>query len=332
MIMDTTIQLRYSKTHPLLMYVVPFAYGHKGTSYQDARTMVLESGNWKDASRADLVPSHEEDLYEHIYTSIIEDSTARNNIGCAFVPTESHSRNMIYRFGAADGAVRECRFRISDVDLYLFKTGIGFYTYRVDFPEDRYQTHKLSADELILFQNRIKELNIVRGFQSKGANYFCIYPEHVSETSEGRIPYYTLGQDIALLLNSLLKEVFYFPPRVNTLLIQDQKRKLSAAWEQKRLEFESRGVGSNQKKFKRAKEEIDTAKNDWDKYSIADIEELHPEAIDASTPVMVPDKALLYSCIVFNADHEPESEEEKKQCLNMLCRNAYYLTRGYKHS
>ena len=326
--MVTKLNVRYAKQIPLLRYIVPFSYGDK--SFDEASADILRSGRWKKAMRSDLVPSCEEDLYEHIYTSILDAENASNNLGTAFLPAVPQQRHMVYRFSRDGVSANEFHFCLADSGLFIFRTGVGFYVYDAVFSDDFPDNETLSADELVLFQNRIKELNILRGFQSKGTNYFCIYPYDAGSPAEdGKIPYYTLAQEIAGMLQDLFGKVFYYPPRVNERLKMEKITEIREQWEGARRRFEEKNVHPNQKKYKRRKQEFDLAKEKWANMTVSDI--VRQEGLPSDVKV-VPDKALLFSYVVFNTDRELASEEEKAGAIHELCRNAYYLTRGYKQS
>lgn len=84
----------------------------------------------------------------------------------------------------------------------------------------------LTIEQLILFQNRFKELNVIRGYFGKKENEYRIYSKGQKETE-----LYTLGREIAIKLIRILGDVFYFPPRVNEIL---KHQKISEIREEKK--------------------------------------------------------------------------------------------------
>lgn len=64
--------VRYANRIPILRYIIPFSYGHNGKRFDEAIRQVMNSNKWIVSSREDIVPSHEEDLYDHIYSSFIQ--------------------------------------------------------------------------------------------------------------------------------------------------------------------------------------------------------------------------------------------------------------------
>lgn len=69
--------IRYAADLPVLRYIVPFSYSHNGMSYDDAKKKILATNEWVIGKRKDLVPSKEEDLYDHVYDSFIDDEKNR---------------------------------------------------------------------------------------------------------------------------------------------------------------------------------------------------------------------------------------------------------------
>ncbi len=322
--------VRYAKRIPIFRYIIPFSYGHNGKKYDEAVKQVEKSDKWIVSSREDLVPSHEEDLYDHIYSSII-DSNDKTNIGVSFHPDltrDDVEKKMVYQFVNADNDEIQLHFSIVDFGLYIFKTGIGLYAYDIRFTDENIQ---LSADELIVFQNRFKELNVLRGFVSEGKNHYMIYPEDMSLAVDPNERYYVLAEDISRMLNGLFGDVFYYPPRLNELFRLRKIHEIDKRWQQKRNELEGKKVFSNQKKFKRFKDKFDKEKEKWHAMSISQyMKNNHVEIGDGC--VIVPDKALLFSYVVFNSTRELCTSHEKREGVLALCKNAYYLTRGYKSS
>ena len=97
------IDVRYEAGLPLLRYIVPFSFSHSGKTYDQAKQDLLASGKWHIAARSEMVPSHEEDLYDHIYKTLTDDentSAHDTNIGVDFVPSDPQQTQipLVYEF------------------------------------------------------------------------------------------------------------------------------------------------------------------------------------------------------------------------------------------
>lgn len=311
--------IRYAADLPVLRYIIPFSYSHNGMSYDDAKKKILATKEWVIGKRKDLVPSKEEDLYDHVYDSLIDNAKTGlydTNIGMFFIPKKPICQNLIYSF--FDKEEKKYEFSISDVNIFIFKTGVGLYVYEASLPyhksvEPGY-VQCLTLDQLILFQNRFKELNVVRGYFGKEENKYCFYPK-----GHDAHEFYTLGRDIAIKLNKILEDVFYYPPRVNDIL----KHKKLYELKNQKAELQRNKKKINNKKFNQ-KEQF------WENITISDFNKLWDEELDDI--FIVPDKALLYSYVVMNASDNIFNEKDKEIAFSQFCKNLYYLTRGYKPS
>lgn len=311
--------IRYATDLPVLRYIVPFSYSQNGMTYEDAKQKILTTKEWIIGKRKDLVPSKEEDLYDHVYDSLIDDEKSSlydTNIGMFFIQKNPTQQTLIYSF--FDDGEKNYVFSISDVNIFIFKTGIGFYVYEASLPQNENleegYVKSLSIEQLILFQNRFKELNVVRGYFGKRENSYCFYPEGHDEHE-----FYTLGREIALKLNHIFGDVFYYPPRVNSIF---KYKKLYELREQKK-ELQQNKKKINKKKFER-KEGF------WENITTSDADKLSNEEL--SDIFIVPDKALLYSYVVMNTSDNISNENEKEIAISQFCKDLYYLTRGYKPS
>ena len=312
------VDIRYAKNLPILRYIVPFSYLQEDLSYDDAKNKILATKKWKIGTRKELAPYKEEDLYDHVYNSLVENKTSSvsdTNIGMFFTPTKSRKLPLVYSFN--DGDSKKYDFFIKDVSIFIFKTGIGLFVYEASLPqhdnvEEGYIKY-LDINQLILFQNRFKELNVVRGYMGEKNDKYCFYPKGHNERD-----FYTLGREIAIKLNKIFNNVSYYPPRVNDIL------KNQTIYNLKQLKEKEK----NKKNFHKSK--FDKKIDFWKFIGVSDYYKL--EENEKDDIFIVPDKALLYSYVVMNTNKNLLNETEIEVALSQFCTNLYYLTRGYKPS
>ena len=220
---------------PFLRYLVPFCVEYRDSDMEAAVRALCESRDFRLLSRADMVPSHEEDLYDFLYSDLVPgrgtEEKGGTNLGCQLKAQNFEYRQMYYHY-VSRGERLTKPFFITQKGLVLFKNGISFYWYdvKIDFED---------PDELVLFQNRFKELNVIR-FTKSGDNQF-----HFSETlaEDGRL--FTMGSTIAAELGRYFPQVSYFPARFNEALRQEKLRELKnkrqerlAEWKQQAEPYE----------------------------------------------------------------------------------------------
>lgn len=340
--MDKHIELRYSHSSfnsnlkdlslPFLRYIVPFSFGQNDINYVKAKNKMLTNKGWKIATRSNLAPSREEDLYNHIYGVFLdkeETSLLDSNAGIVFMPIadEIKRKNMVYIF-SNNGVTKKYYFYITQTSLYLFKTGVGFYVYETVLPigksdtEEENVVEKLTLEEFSIFQNRIKELNSIRGFLESGDNNYRIIP-----VDHNPKEFYTLAEDITRKLNELIGEVYFYPPRVNSRLKEVKRHELSLAWNEVKKDYKNRGIDHNEKKYKKRHAKFEEKRNYWSNISIDEISKEDVEGIK-----IVPDKAILFSYVVMNTPEEITEAKANEKYFNEYIKYAYYLTRGYKES
>lgn len=145
-------------------YIVPFIFDMK---YTDARKMVDEfQDNGVHAFTRINVEDHEKeseyDTYEYIKNEFVDeakDDEVSMTQGCSW----KLNFNKPVRFQYYDSADKtfakftECQIQMAG--LYLFKTGLGLLWYQIDFPKG----WNRDKDELVIFQNVVKELNHTSG-------------------------------------------------------------------------------------------------------------------------------------------------------------------------
>lgn len=360
---DNKLNVRYMADVPFLRYIVPFSYGHNHMNYEEAVNKIMSTGEWKAAKRSDLVPSHEEDLYDHIYSGFVDSKldpdgggTLGNNIGAGFVSVNFKRKGMYYHYHEKandelndsnrtkqnnesleingkkyDPTRRILNFTIEDEGIFIFRTGIGFYWYEIKLPE-------MDADHLVLFQNRFKELNVIRLTRANSDKFwFCNKKEPGEEK-------FTMGTYISLKLHAIFGDVYYYPPRVNEIVRNkkiEQNRKQwkeyakSVEEERKLNEDRQQAEGKAREKYQYS-EEFDlklkafhAEKHKWENLCVSQAKDMG--FIDGY-PMLVPDRALLFCYVAFNAEKDVETEEEKQKLIGDMCKYAYFISRGYKES
>lgn len=339
------IDVRYEAGLPLLRYIVPFSFGHSGKTYDQAKQDLLVSGKWHIASRSEMVPSHEEDLYDHIYKALMDDESTSfydTNIGVDFVSSDPQQSQtaLVYEFIDTEGALKKYRFQIFDTNIFLFKTGIGLYVYEAKLPVNKNGTecengycNQLSLEELIVFQNRFKELNVLRGYDGTKQNAYRFYEagDELPESAPDSESFYTLGSKISAKLNAYFADVFYFPPRINEVIRRNEIDKYHAQWQTKRQWFIKKQVKPTSKKFIEYKTQIDQQISRLQNMTLSDMPELLAD-YKGNEIRIVPDKAILYNYVAFHAPKDILTADEKSEATSNYHQALYYLTRGYKFS
>lgn len=334
---ENSLSIRYVNKTPLLRYMVSFSYGQTGKTYHQAKSQILNSGKWKCVTRGELSPQ-EEDLYEHLYYGLVDtedgDCASKEaylgnegtNIGCVFRPIENINKRMHYHFYNEQEEYKQFSFSIVNEGIFIFRTGIGIYWYEIDLNKQNKlkenEIASLTPDELEVFQNRFKELNTLRIGNKK--NWYRIVDNHKNGQNS-----FTMGHYIANKLKGLLGEVYYFPPRVSELVRVERLVKCKKSWEAFRKEYEDAGKDVTDPEYINRRAEYLAEKDKWNKFSLEQARKL--EAQEGTTYV-VPDRAILFSYVVFNAQKDIEVREEKNALMNKMCEHVYHLTRGYKYS
>lgn len=323
---------------PLLRYIVPFTVDYDMQSFSEVCHRLSERGQWKVMTRSELVPSHEEDLYDFFYKNLTTTASdgmvlgdRDTNIGVCFSSTDTNYKTLYYHY-IKDGIREVKEFYITDRGLVLFKNGISLFWYdvKVDFTE---------PDDLVLFQNRFKELNSIHFTKSEANKYHFSDRLKKDNDPDTEVRLYTFGNVIAKELNRWFGEVGFFPSRVNEILRQQNLKALYKEWREKTDAWKKADPNYQRTEtFRKEEKAFVQKKNLWVNLTVEDAKRLADEYNMGRTPDktvagIVPDRAILYSYIVFDAKEEPgDSEEEKQALISEMCRYAYYFSRGYKES
>lgn len=280
-----------------IRYVVPFEINLEHQSFEQVCSQVdnyrdypytflgevieRATGRWIRSS----LHKGEQDVYPYIvdefdYTSELDDGTKIEKMGCfwRYNLFERQPFQLEYTEGTIDKRTeRSIPITVSDMGLYIFRSGVGLLWYEIQAGEHAFTTSK----ELIRFQNLVKELN--RGYNNhlwiKGAFY------HLAEEYQAdRVPF-MLGSWIAERLQFL--NVSFWAYRKNSYA------SLLSTFYYK---------------------DLDKSEQSQKRKAFYDV-----------LPALCPDKALLFSYVVFRRD---DGWSKNSESLRM----AYYLTNGYKES
>ncbi|MGN0168502.1 MAG: hypothetical protein ACI4AB_10695 [Acetatifactor sp.] len=244
-----------------LRYIVPFAF--EAGEQEVAGLCEKLTGNSGEVNWVYEPPKEkEQDIYQLFEDTFRPNRRNHENIGFSLKLTGQDATGEILRIRYRRGdELPEYGFHISEAGLYLFRTGIGLFWYEIQ--ENAEQETSLDMEELILFQNRFKELNssVFFWYDDKNPKYSedgSKKPNYVAEfLLEQKEAGCTLGYWIKELLDGLGCEINFYPNR---------------------------------------------------KYC------KNPE-------ILVPDKAILFSYLVGEAENEEDIEEA-----------AYYLSSGYNRT
>lgn len=136
-----------------IRYIVPFMFCSE-TSYDKLVEEIAKNPLWK------IQKMHEQEAEQDLYQMIadcFEMDEKQNNIGCSlhYCMPGNNILEINYTKFKKDFVVS-----ITDLGLYLFRSGVGFLWYEISLPQGA------TADEIMLFQNEFKELSYER-FVSK---------------------------------------------------------------------------------------------------------------------------------------------------------------------
>lgn len=303
-----------------LRYIVPLSFETEHdfeTVYDEINNMTVDvAGEKKKMWEEYSVVNGEQDTFSYIVGSFYSESDKHNNIASAWSYKIRGRKNVVLSFKLRLKRGRMISAEIVDLHLLMFQTGIGMIWYEVDTDEE------LTADEWVLFQNEFKELARVNG-----GNFF------LCKTCEEK-----RDLDSAEILESVPED------RVDDYIRKSTK---SGAFYVAKKSFPF--CGEECKDIKYTIYEHNAARNvlmakvtytlekattlgEWLRDNITDklpyTVNFYParkmKAGIEHAGGMIPDKALLFNYIVFNAKEQP-ADFELEKC-------AYYLTNGYKDS
>ena len=268
-------------------YIVPFSYEKEEASYEAIYEGLCGSEEWALAE----LRAGEQDIYDYILDAFATKEN-KSNVASAWNYERKDKKGRIlqlaWRLPKRD---KEILVEIREAGLFLFRSGIGLFWFEPVFPKNQ-----LTLDEMVLFQNRFKELNrgdnVLSFYQivddsmrvdveegqttleqnpegiDQCVNFSLIGREGSRQLKFWACKKFTMGNWIARLLGTLPCPVRFYPERKNC----------------------------------------------------------YPNAahmVPEDYPAMVPDKAILFHYVVM-----AEQETTKEDLLHA----AFYLTNGYKNS
>lgn len=131
-------------------YIIPFLFWPmEGMDYESLIGRITDTGAWRIWNM--YAEGVEQDLYDIIRDCFVMDER-KNNIGCALAwcgAREDQRDILALNYTRFD---RDFIVRITQMGMYLFRSGVGFIWYEAGLPADA------TSAELTLFQNEFKEL------------------------------------------------------------------------------------------------------------------------------------------------------------------------------
>lgn len=184
-----------------IRYIVPFMFKSNET-YDDIIEKIRNFKRWQIQNMKDSAT--EQDLYQTILDCFTMDSD-QSNIGCSLLYEKAEDQTEILKFNYTR-LEENFVVSITDLGVYLFRSGIGFLWYELLLPEN------VAVESVILFQNEFKELSYER-FVKKNEKQTRYTFELLNKQDEGLL----MGDWIARLMQQFPFEVTYFAKRSNPL-------------------------------------------------------------------------------------------------------------------
>lgn len=176
-------------------YIVPFMFCSE-TSYDKLVEEIAKNPLWNIQKMHEQ--EAEQDLY-HMIADCFEMDEKQNNIGCSlhYCMPGNNILEINYTKFKKDFVVS-----ITDLGLYLFRSGVGFLWYEISLPQGA------AADEIMLFQNEFKELSYERFVSKRREN-----DRYTFEWNEDRDTGILMGHWINQLLAQFPFTVTYYAER-----------------------------------------------------------------------------------------------------------------------
>lgn len=180
-------------------YIVPFMFCSE-TSYDKLVEEIAKNPLWN------IQKMHEQKVEQDLYRMIVdcfEMDEKQNNIGCSlhYCMPGNNILEINYTKFKIDFVVS-----ITDLGLYLFRSGVGFLWYEISLPQGA------AADEIMLFQNEFKELSYERFVSKRREN-----DRYTFEWNEDRDTGILMGHWINQLLAQFPFTVTYYAERGDCL-------------------------------------------------------------------------------------------------------------------
>lgn len=182
-----------------IRYIIPFMF-HSEATYDKLVEEIAGQSEWN------LQKMHEQKVEQDLYDMILncfEMDGKQNNVGCSFEYCMQEENILEVNYTRFD---RDFVVAVTQMGLYLFRTGVGFLWYEIKVPEDA------AADEMILFQNEFKELSYERFVTRRTEDERYTFEKN-GDTKTGVL----MGHLISRLLERLPFTVTYFAEREDCL-------------------------------------------------------------------------------------------------------------------
>ena len=134
------------KLEPMVLrHIVPF-YFEEGMSYDNICEKLSADPLWEAAT---VETEAEQDIYKYLLDEF-QNNSLKSNIGATWKYNDSEKLTLAY----LKNPTTYVSIKVINTSLFLFRSGIGFLWYELSF-----NSAAFSKEELISFQNAIKELN-----------------------------------------------------------------------------------------------------------------------------------------------------------------------------
>ncbi|MCM1261533.1 MAG: hypothetical protein NC313_02340 [Butyrivibrio sp.] len=291
----------------LSRFIVPFSYAvHGKADYEKLSRITTETNEalWTpfDFSKSEC------DLYDFVKPPL--DSNLNKTVCHCYVINSNYRKalpDITVRFGKGKNNLPDIKLEIANVGLYLFESGVGFLWYQIETKTD-------SDLELIGLNNAIKE------FSHHGSQVSCyqLCVKHLS-TGISTQDCHSASSDMplpedAILLGSKKKVNKYF---IHSQLPKEWDEQQEYAYYERNGEIWGRYAQEEEFRF------VDWVMGFLEVLNVDDFFASREQTAGNQTR-NIPDKAVLFNCVLQQSEQEL-GEEERKELLKHL----FYLAKGY---
>ena len=188
----------------VLRYIVAFYYVNKYDIFDEAVNKMLDSSEWLKPEI--WLEGVEQDVYEYIANQF-DYRGEKNNVGVQLKYSGDELPCLRY-YRESSTLDEPIDVQITDVGIYIFRSGVGFLWYEVDA-----ESVSDNVDSLITFQNNFKELNRDTNFQRFRKLSF-----------DGESTVFSMGEYINSLLAKVPLDIHYFSKRKSLFDSSDEKK------------------------------------------------------------------------------------------------------------
>lgn len=288
-------------------FIVPFSYTvNEKEYYEKLLQMTTETNDtlWvpNDFSKSEC------DLYDFVKPPL--ESNLNKAICHSYVVNSNYKKalpRIMVRFGKGKSYPHDMEVKVTNVGLYLFEGGIGFLWYQIG--------SETNTDlELIGLNNAIKE------FSHHGSSVSCyrLCKKHLS-TGIFAQDCHSAASDIPLPEDAIS---LGSKKKVNTYFVRSQ---LPKEWDHQQ---EYNYYYSNDEIWAHYIQEEEFHFVDWimeflEVLNVDDFFASREQTVE-SQKRKIPDKAVLFNCVLIQNEQEPEEEKRKE-----LLKHLFYLAKGY---